>query len=174
MGINWHDILVILKYCCVLNIFLLSFLKFLLNSNDMVTGSHGCFTVSTRCIWSGGYFGLVATTTVRREIFDVSAVRGKYKSARFTKFVGCLHWGVSFSWTEISLILKNKMAFSVHFFENYVPFFYWLVLKGTRLNLFIGDVQHIYMSSTTLQTFDLEALNSRSSTNCQSTPHSGL
>ena len=30
------------------------------------------------------------------------------------------------------------------------------------------------MSSTTLQTFDLEALNSRLSTECQSNPHSGL
>ena len=30
------------------------------------------------------------------------------------------------------------------------------------------------MSSTILQTFDLEALNSRSSTECQSTPHSEL
>ena len=30
------------------------------------------------------------------------------------------------------------------------------------------------MSSTTLQTFDLEALNSRSSTECQSIPRSGL
>ena len=30
------------------------------------------------------------------------------------------------------------------------------------------------MSSTTLQTLDLEALNSRSFSECQSTPHSGL
>ena len=42
--------------------------------------------------------------------------RGRYRSqrkttpSRFTKFAGYLHWEVSFSGTEISLILKNKMA----------------------------------------------------------------
>ena len=30
--------------------------------------------------------------------------------ARFTKLARCLHWVVSFSGTEISLILKNEMA----------------------------------------------------------------
>ena len=30
--------------------------------------------------------------------------------AGFTKFVGYIHWEVSFSGTEISLILKNKVA----------------------------------------------------------------
>ena len=34
----------------------------------------------------------------------------KTTSARFTKFAGYLHWGVSFPGKEISLILKNKMA----------------------------------------------------------------
>ena len=45
-----------------------------------------------------------------REIFGVNALKRKTTSARFTKFAGYLHWGVSFSGKEISLILKNKMA----------------------------------------------------------------
>ena len=42
------------------------------------------------------------------------------------------------------------------------------------MNLFIGDMYDIYMSSTTLHAFDLEALNSRPSMECQSTPRNGL
>ena len=52
-----------------------------------------------------------ANATARREIFGVNALRGKLHqlgSANFQDiFIGR---GVSFSGTEISVILKNKMA----------------------------------------------------------------
>ena len=57
-------------------------------------------------------------------------------------FVGYLHWEVSFSGTEISLILKNKMA--AMFLWKLSTFFYWLVLIGKRFNLFIGDMYNRY------------------------------
>ena len=72
---------------------------------------------------SGGYFGLPFATT----------------TARFTKIAGYLHWEVSFSGTEISLILKNKMAVA-GISLKIIYIFYWLFLKGGRLNLFIGDM----------------------------------
>ena len=65
---------------------------------------------------SGGYFGLAFATPPpplpppHIEIFGVKALNRKTTPVRFTKFAGYLHWGVSFSGTEISLILKNKMA----------------------------------------------------------------
>ena len=59
-------------------------------------------------LWFGVHYN-DAAATARTEIFDVNALR-KTTPARFTKFVEYLHWGVSFSGTEISLILKNKMA----------------------------------------------------------------
>ena len=51
-----------------------------------------------------------AAAATHREIFSVNALRGKLHHLGFTKFEGHLHWGVSFSGTEISLILKNKMG----------------------------------------------------------------
>ena len=48
-----------------------------------------------------------SAAAVHREI--VGSQR-KTTPARFTKFAGYLHWRVSFSGTEISLILKSKMA----------------------------------------------------------------
>ena len=51
--------------------------------------------------------------------------------------------GVSFSGTEISLILKNKMA-ATGISLKIIYFFYWLVLIGERLNIFIGDVYNRY------------------------------
>ena len=62
--------------------------------------------VCTRCIWWILWFS-VSFATAQREIFDMNALR---KPARITKFAGYLHWGVSFSGTELSLMLKNKMA----------------------------------------------------------------
>ena len=56
---------------------------------------------------SGGYSGLAFAY---REIFGVNALRGKLHQLGFCKFAGYLHWEVGFSGTEISLILKNKMA----------------------------------------------------------------
>ena len=44
------------------------------------------------------------------KFFGVNALRGKPTATRFTKFAGYLHWVISFSGTEISHILKNKMA----------------------------------------------------------------
>ena len=57
------------------------------------------------------WFSVCYAAAARREIFGVNALKGKlYQLIRFTKFAGYLHWGVSFSGTENSLILKNKMA----------------------------------------------------------------
>ena len=55
------------------------------------------------------HYTAAAAVVARRLIFGVNALR-KPTPARFTKFAGYFHWGVSFSGTEISLILKNKMA----------------------------------------------------------------
>ena len=44
------------------------------------------------------------------EIFDVNGLRGKLQQLNSSNLQGYLHWVVSFSGTEISLILKNKMA----------------------------------------------------------------
>ena len=62
--------------------------------------------------WSG-YFGLAfATPPSRVERFTPLMLSEEITPARFTKFARYLHWwgGGSFSETEISLILKNKMA----------------------------------------------------------------
>ena len=58
-----------------------------------------------------GYFGLAfATPLLRVERFSALTLSEENYTIRFTKFAGYLHWGVSLSGTEISLILKNKMA----------------------------------------------------------------
>ena len=72
---------------------------------------------------------------------------------------------VSFSGTETSLVLKKQDGRHRHFFDNNSTFFYCLFLIGRRLNLFIGDMYN---------TYTYETLNSRSSTECQTNPHSGL
>ena len=51
-----------------------------------------------------------ATAAAYREIFGLNALRKKNRPARFTKFAGYLYWEVSFFGTEITLILKSKMA----------------------------------------------------------------
>ena len=67
--------------------------------------------VSTRGIrWILWFSVRYTTAAAHREIFGVNALRGKMTPARFTKFARYLHWEVSFSETEITLILKNKMA----------------------------------------------------------------
>ena len=63
----------------------------------------------------------------------------KTTPARFTTFAGSLHWEVSFSGTEISLILKSIMA-AVGISLKIIYLFLLLVLIGRRLNLFIGDM----------------------------------
>ena len=61
---------------------------------------------------SGGYFGLAfAMPPPHVERFSaLTLLRGKLHQLGSPKFVGYLHWGVSFSGKEIGLILKNKMA----------------------------------------------------------------
>ena len=60
---------------------------------------------------TGGWFSVrYVTTATCRAIFRRLRFKRKTAPARFTKFAGYLHWGVSFSGNEISLILKNKMA----------------------------------------------------------------
>ena len=67
---------------------------------------------------SSGYFGLVFSTLpplrVEREIFSVNTLRGKLHQLGSPNlqdiFIGGGGGGVSFSGTENSLILKNKMA----------------------------------------------------------------
>ena len=68
---------------------------------------------------SGGYFGLAfAMPPPPLKVLGLPCVERflalmfseENCSARFTKFAGYLHWGVSFSGTEINLILKNKIA----------------------------------------------------------------
>ena len=56
----------------------------------------------------------------------------------FTKFTGYLHWEVSFSGTEISFMLKNKMA--VTGISLKIVYLYTGCFLGRRLNLFIGDM----------------------------------
>ena len=51
--------------------------------------------------------------------------------------------GVSFSGSEISLILKNKMA-AAGISLKLSTFFYWLFLIGRMLNLRIGDMYNRY------------------------------
>ena len=51
----------------------------------------------------------LCAATVRRH-FRRYCCKSKTTSGRFTTFAGYLHWGVSFSGKEISLILKNKMG----------------------------------------------------------------
>ena len=46
-----------------------------------------------------------ASAAIVRRDFRRLHCKRKTTPARFTKFAGCLHWGVSFSGTEISLIL---------------------------------------------------------------------
>ena len=62
---------------------------------------------------SGGYFGLAFATPPppRVERLSTLMLSAEATLVSFTKFVGYLQWEVSFSQTEISLILKNKMAF---------------------------------------------------------------
>ena len=43
-------------------------------------------------------------------INGLKQLQRKTAAARFTKFAGYLHWGVSFSGKKNSLILENKMA----------------------------------------------------------------
>ena len=68
-----------------------------------------------------------------REIFGV--LRGKLHQLGSPNLQD-VFIGVSFSETEISLILKSKMAST---------FLYWLFLIGRRLNLFIGDMHNRYI-----------------------------
>ena len=90
--------------------------------------------ISTRSIrWILWFSGCYATAC--REIFSVNAL--------ITKFA-YLHWEVSFSDTEISLIPKNKMAAPGISLKS-IYHFYWLVLIRRRLNFFIGDM---YVRST--------------------------
>ena len=56
---------------------------------------------------SSGYFGLAFATLLCTEIFKVNALSRK-SPASFTKIAGYLYWDVSFSGTEISLILKTR------------------------------------------------------------------
>ena len=65
--------------------------------------------VSTRSIQWILWFSIRYTAITCREIFDVNTQR-KTRPASFTKFAGYLHWEVSFSGTEISFILKNKIT----------------------------------------------------------------
>ena len=61
---------------------------------------------------SDGYFGLAFPTLlplVERFLMLMSSV-GKLYQLAAPYFPGYLHWEVSFSGTEISLILKNQMA----------------------------------------------------------------
>ena len=58
---------------------------------------------------SSRYFGLALATLPHIQKLR-SHSKKKATAARFTKFAGYLHFGVSFSRTEISFILKNKMA----------------------------------------------------------------
>ena len=58
-------------------------------------------------------------------------------------FSGYLHWEVSFSGTEIILILKNKIA-AAGISLKIIYLFYWLVLIGGRLNLFISGMYNRY------------------------------
>ena len=60
--------------------------------------------------------------------------------ARFTKFTGYVYWEVSFSETEISLILKNKMAASGISLKVIDLLLLLQVLIGRRSNFFIGDI----------------------------------
>ena len=60
----------------------------------------------------------------------------------FTKFTGDLHWEVSFSGTEISFMLKNKMA--VTGISLKIVYLYTGCFSGRRLNLFIGDMYNRY------------------------------
>ena len=83
--------------------------------------TENCFLVSillsgNSIIVSTGSIRWILSFSVRyagaacREIFGVNALKRKTTVLRFTKFAGYLHWGVSFSGKENSLILKNKMA----------------------------------------------------------------
>ena len=76
-----------------------------------------------------------------RGIFGVNALTGKLHQLGSPNFTGYLHWGVSFSGTEISLFLKNKMAAA----GISLKFFPWLFLIGRRLNLFIGAMYDRYI-----------------------------
>ena len=71
-----------------------------------------CFIVSTGSIRWILWFSVryAAATSAHREIFGVDTRRGKQQQLGSPNFSGYLHWGVSFSGKENSLILKNKMA----------------------------------------------------------------
>ena len=92
---------------------------------------------------SSGYFGLVfATPLPRIEIFGINVLRGKLHQLG-SQICRISSLGVSFSGTETSLILKNKMAATSFLWKVYT-FFYQLFLIGRRLNLFIGDMYNRY------------------------------
>ena len=56
-----------------------------------------------------------------------------------------VYWEVSFTGTEISLILKIKMAV-LGISLRIIYLFYWLVLETRRFNLFIGHMHNWYPS----------------------------
>ena len=63
-----------------------------------------------------------------------------------------------FSSVTSTLKLKTHSQLTQSPFTGTDCLFYFLVLIGRRLNIFIGDMYNIYMSSTTLQTCYLDAL----------------
>ena len=72
-------------------------------------------------------------TTAHREIFHINALSGETTPASFTKFAGYLHWEVSFSGTEISLILKTRWL--------PLAYIYPTALKGCRGIVFTHGVR---------------------------------
>ena len=67
-------------------------------------------------IWQAPTWASIGERLFRYIMIDIHCIRWilwfnvRYAAARFTKFAGYLHREVRFSGTEISLILKNKMA----------------------------------------------------------------
>ena len=56
------------------------------------------------------WFSICYAAAARREIFGINALIGKLHQLGSPNLQDIFIWGVSFSGTEISLILKNKMA----------------------------------------------------------------
>ena len=77
------------------------------------------------------------------ENFGVNALRGKLLQLGSPNLQDIFIGGISFSGTEISLILKSKIV-TLGIFLKIIYLFYWLVLIGRRLNLFIGDMYNRY------------------------------
>ena len=125
--------------------------------------------------WFSVRYAAVAVAVARREIFGINVLGGKLHQLGPPNLQDISSLGGKLLWEgNYSLILKNEMA-TAGISLKIIYIFNWLFLIGRRLNVFIGDMCNRYICP--LQPFrhlTFEALNSRSSTECQSNPHSGL